>query len=196
VFSRKKKPYVLDSKALVLETLSILKGALIAKRLPLRLALITCVILVNASLRAEYVFHNFVLWGQLKEVEKIVFYTGRKNGFFQGRGTARGLELAECLENITTSQAIAMIDKTYKDHPEKWSHPIGEQVIAALTVNGGPCQGLDPFFGLTRWVASHDLFMYHYWEQTEVLMMKLYWAPRTRSLRVLWVIDIFSTALI
>lgn len=145
MFSRKKKPYVLDSKALDLETLSILKGALIAKRLPLRLAIITCVILVSAPLRAEYVFHNFVVWGQLKEVEKLFFYTGWKNGFFQGRGTARGLELAECLENIKTSQAIAMIDKTYKDHPEKWSHPFGEQVIAALTVDGGPCQGMDPF---------------------------------------------------
>jgi hypothetical protein len=48
VFSRKKKPYVLDSKALDLETLSILKGALIARRLPLRLVIITCVILARA----------------------------------------------------------------------------------------------------------------------------------------------------
>jgi hypothetical protein len=144
VFSRKKKPYVLDSKALDLETLSILKGALIARRLPLRLVIITCVILASAPLRARPVLHTFVLWGQLKEGEKLLFYMGWTNGFLQGEAP-RGLELADCLEGITTSQATAMIDKAYKDHPEKWSRPIGEQVIAALTVDGGPCQGKNPF---------------------------------------------------
>ena len=144
MFSRNKKPYVLNSKVLDLEALSILKGALIAKRLPLRLVIITCVILVSAPLRAERVVHTFALWGQLKEIEKLFFYAGWTNGFFQGRGS-RGLELAECLEGITRSQATAMIDKAYKDHPEKWSRPLGEQVIAALTVDGGPCQGKNPF---------------------------------------------------
>ena len=144
MFARKNKPYVLDSKALDLETLSILKGVLIAKRLPLRLVIITCVILVSAPLRAESVLHKFVLWGQLKEVEKLFFYMGWTNEFLQGRGP-RGPELADCLEGITTSQATAMIDKSYKDHPEKWSRPFGEQVIAALTVDGGPCQGKNPF---------------------------------------------------
>jgi len=37
-----------------------------------------------------------------------------------------------------------VIDKRYKDHPEKWSHPITQQLLEALTVKGGPCEGENP----------------------------------------------------
>ena len=45
---------------------------------------------------------------------------------------------------LSTRQAIAMIDKQYKDHPERWSRFLGDEIIAALTVSGGPCEGAGP----------------------------------------------------
>jgi hypothetical protein len=42
------------------------------------------------------------------------------------------------------TQAIAMIGKRYQDHPELWAHPLGEQILDALTVERGPCQGKSP----------------------------------------------------
>jgi hypothetical protein len=95
-------------------------------------------------LRADPVAHKFRLWGdlhpKLTQGEKMILYWGWTNGFFQGRGP-QGLKFANCLETIATDQAIAMIDKQYKDHPEKWSDFLGEQIIEALTVAGGPCEG-------------------------------------------------------
>jgi hypothetical protein len=32
-----------------------------------------------------------------------------------------------------------MIDKYYKENPEKWGDPIGFAIMDALTLNGGPC---------------------------------------------------------
>jgi hypothetical protein len=87
--------------------------------------------------------HKFQLWGTMKPLEKLIFYQGWTNGFFAARGQI-GLELATCLDKVDSDQAIAMIDKRYKDHPEKWSHPITQQLLEALTVKGGPCEGENP----------------------------------------------------
>lgn len=95
---------------------------------------------------ASPVVHKFELWGTASRTygEKVSLYWGWTNGFFQARGQT-GAGLLECLQGIDYDQAVAMIDKHYKDHPEKWSRPMGEQFIEALTVRGGPCDGKSPF---------------------------------------------------
>jgi hypothetical protein len=37
-----------------------------------------------------------------------------------------------------------MIDKYYEENPEKWNIPIGDAILEALTVKGGPCEGMLP----------------------------------------------------
>jgi hypothetical protein len=51
----------------------------------------------------------------------------------------------DCLETLTYDQAIAMIDKRFKDHPEKWSSLITPEILEALTVPGSACEGKNPF---------------------------------------------------
>lgn len=92
---------------------------------------------------ADPVLHKFELWAKGTSLDKLNVYIGFTNGFLAGRGP-RGVELLHCLKGMTPDQAIAMIDKRYKDHPELWSHPLGEQILDALIVDGGPCQGKNP----------------------------------------------------
>ena len=106
-------------------------------------ALVFCVS-VSAALAANPVVHQFKLWAIGTQNDKLLLYWGWTNGFFQGRGQ-RGVALETCLEGIAGDQVVAMIDKQYKDHPEKWSDPFGTQVIEALTIAGGPCEGKNPF---------------------------------------------------
>jgi len=97
--------------------------------------------------------HKFQLWGTLgNEVDKVNFFVGFTNGLL-----ASGVTVLECNGNQPTRrpmyecvlfskkldlhQAIAMIDKYYKENPEKWGDLIGIAIIDALTVNGGPCAG-------------------------------------------------------
>ena len=103
------------------------------------------ILLARGPLHANPVVHKFELWGivGVTESDKLNLYLGWTNGFLLARGP-RGAELAHCLESMTSEQAIAMIDKRYKDHPELWSKPFGEQILDALTVDGGPCQGKNP----------------------------------------------------
>lgn len=107
------------------------------------LILVLTVLLTCAPLRAEPVIHKFEIWGKTPKIEKVDLYFGWTNGFLQSRGS-RALELGDCLDSMSYEQAIALIDKRSKDHPELWSHPLGEQILAALTVEGGPCQGKNP----------------------------------------------------
>lgn len=104
------------------------------------MALLAC-----ASAQADPLVHKFQLWGAMKNSEeKLIFYQGWTNGFLVARGPS-GLELANCLDtNLSVEQAIAMIDKQYKGHPENWSRPITEQILQALTASGGPCEGKNP----------------------------------------------------
>ena len=105
-----------------------------------RLVIITFAILLgSASPRADSVLHRFAVWGKVNELKKKFLYWGWTNGFLLGRGLN---EFATCLNGMTIDQAVAMIDKAYKDHPEKWSYTFSEEVLAALTVDGGPCQGM------------------------------------------------------
>ena len=83
--------------------------------------------------------HEFSVWGTLPTLsDKTRFLVGVTNGYFLHRPEAK--VFYGCLsDNVGYEQAVAMVDKYYKDHPEKWNAVAGEQVIAALTVEGGPC---------------------------------------------------------
>ncbi len=109
-----------------------------------RLKLALPILLVCGLSNAGPVVHQFGLWRTAGTgAEKLSLYWGWTNGFLQARGQ-RTTELVTCLEGMTAEQAIAMVDKYYKDHPEKWSRPFGEQLLEALTVAGGPCEGKNP----------------------------------------------------
>jgi hypothetical protein len=95
------------------------------------------------------------LWDDLTIDEKLNFFTGFTNGLLasgvtvlqcNGNQPARR-ELYDCIlfsKGLDLHQAIAMIDKYYKENPEKWGDPIGYAIIDALTVNGGPCAAPAP----------------------------------------------------
>jgi hypothetical protein len=106
------------------------------------------VVLLLVPVQRSYAAHvllPFAIWGKSNELDKLNMWIGWSNGFFQGRGQ-KGLELSNCIEDrITDEQAIAMIDKRYKDHPEFWSRPLGGEILNALTIKGGPCEGKSLF---------------------------------------------------
>ena len=94
--------------------------------------------------------HTFMVWGMSSEAqkrsydEKLAMYIGWSNGYFSGRG-AQAFPLRACIEdNAPYDQAIAMIDKYYDNHPEKWSNDLSDEIVQALTVAGGPCSGKAP----------------------------------------------------
>lgn len=101
-------------------------------------------LLCNSSF-ASPVLYTFRIWEWAKtDIEKTALFWGWTNGFLQARGHG-ATALADCLEQkMTTDQAIAMITKYYNGHPEKWSSPFGDQILEALTVEGGPCEGKNP----------------------------------------------------
>ena len=98
---------------------------------------------MGGFINAQPVLHKFELWKSNTVTEKMSLYWGWTNSFFQARGE-RALKLVDCLDTMSYEQAIAMIDKHYKDHPEKWSRGLGEQILEALTMSGSPCEGKNP----------------------------------------------------
>lgn len=91
--------------------------------------------------------HNFLVWGMESDTQKrayddkLAMYIGWSNGYFSGRG-AQAFPLRSCIEiNIPYIQAVAMIDKYYDNHPEKWSNDLSDEIVQALTIAGGPCGG-------------------------------------------------------
>ena len=110
-----------------------------------RMRSVLTILLIARSVTADPAVHKFELWGsEAAHADKLSLYWGWANGFFDGRGAA-GLRLADCLEKISYSQAVAVIDRRYKDHPESWSRPLGEQILRSLTESDGPCPGMNPF---------------------------------------------------
>jgi len=113
--------------------------------------MITLAILATSMLaEAASAVHTFRVWGMESATqkstysEKLSMYVGWSNGYFSGRG-AQGFPLRSCIEdNIPYDQAIAMIDRYYDDHPEKWSNDLSDEIVKALTVAGGPCSGKAP----------------------------------------------------
>jgi hypothetical protein len=105
------------------------------------------------NLRDVPKIHQFRLWNTLNQVSKLDFLAGFTNGFLAGaavkqcaadKATKALLECVGVNKDPSYDQAIAMIDKYYKDNPEKWNIPIGDAIVEALTVKGGPCVGTDP----------------------------------------------------
>jgi len=87
--------------------------------------------------------HKFLIWDRFSKAEKPVFLVGFTNGLFEGlkEGLAEFTPRLKCVEAMDLDQKIGMIDKYYNDHPEKWSEPIGFEIVEAITVKGGPCEG-------------------------------------------------------
>jgi hypothetical protein len=109
----------------------------------MRLRFLVAFLVLLGTAGAVPVIHRFEVWGKLPADGHLYLYTGWTNGFLLGRGQA-AMPLMKCLEGMTTDQATAMIDKHYKDHPEHWSHGLAQEMLEALTVEGGPCEGKNP----------------------------------------------------
>ena len=90
---------------------------------------------------ANSFLHKFSLWGGSNAASKLDLYIGFTNGLVVGAGVplrndnTASRQLLVCLSNESTrpgtSQAIAMIDKYYRDNPEKWNIPLGQGLICA-----------------------------------------------------------------
>jgi hypothetical protein len=85
--------------------------------------------------------------------DKLTFLVGFTHGLVAGGAIKQcacdkpAQALPECVvvsKDLSLDQAIAMIDKYYKDNPEKWNIPIGDAIIEAWTVKGGPCAEMAP----------------------------------------------------
>jgi len=96
--------------------------------------------------------HKFRLWNTLSNIDKVYFFVGFTNGLLtatipRGNENKPTQDLVECIlfdKGPSVDQAIAMIDKYYKENPEKWNIPIGDVILEALAVKGGPCAGMLP----------------------------------------------------
>ena len=103
--------------------------------------------------RAETLFFKFSLWDELTGPEKPTFLVGFTNGLLAGathpirEEETMAKQLAVCLtkspEPIGLKQAVAMIDKYYRENPEQWNRPLAEGIVRALSVKGGPCPAKD-----------------------------------------------------
>jgi hypothetical protein len=99
--------------------------------------------LLTFRLNAD-IFHKFEIWGKLdNDTQKILFYTGWVDGFFHSRPTATAL--MSCVDGVSVEQAVALIDRRYKDHPEVWSMAMSIQILESLTGTNGPCSGKNSF---------------------------------------------------
>ena len=88
------------------------------------------------------VVHKFELWGDMQgSGEKLLFLSGFTNGLFKGPRSREFLSLADRMGNVSSQQIIAMIDKYYRNNPERWNSPIGSEIVSAITVKGSPCEG-------------------------------------------------------
>jgi hypothetical protein len=119
-----------------------------------KFALVILLLSGSAAYATDSILVSFSAWGDLTTADpqhaatdRGWIYIGWTNGFFQSYPSgelSRYTELHGCLSKMGLVQALAMIDKYYKDHPEKWDHALGEQMLEALTVAGGPCEGKNP----------------------------------------------------
>jgi hypothetical protein len=116
----------------------------------MKLRIVVLILIAASAVNADAVIHKFGIWGDRPgwtKVGKLHLYLGWTNGFFYGPaaeklgGVAKTMDLATCLTEMGSDQAIAMIDKYYQQHPERWSEPMSLEFLRALTMNGGPCQG-------------------------------------------------------
>jgi hypothetical protein len=117
-------------------------------------AAIVLLCLSSVGLSAQSNLQKFRYWGTLSKDDKLTFFLGFTNGLGASRVTIAECEKITCATmtplkreqvrclfsgKLDVDQAVAMIDKYYKENPEKWNTPIGLAMLDALTVNGGPC---------------------------------------------------------
>lgn len=82
----------------------------------------------------------------MNQTMKFYFFEGLSNGYLLGSSFGRAdspgeRKFQDCLmKGLHATQAVAMIDKYYRDHPERWSAWISTEIVAALAVPGGPCR--------------------------------------------------------
>src|ERR1017187_2332512 len=97
------------------------------KRTLVLAVVLACNVGVSADL--DPVVHKFSLWGISSATSKLDLYMGFTNGLVSGAGAplrsddTPARQLLLCLLGQirpSTSQAIAMIDKYYRENPEKW----------------------------------------------------------------------------
>jgi hypothetical protein len=107
---------------------------------------------------ADVKLHKFEFWGLMNSLQdpmtlKVAFLQGFNNGFAVGvsppacKDGRPALEFFRCLfvdNKMSTAQAVAMIDKYYRDNPEKWNLAIGDAIVEALSVKESPCAGQTP----------------------------------------------------
>lgn len=107
---------------------------------------------VTAIVPADTVLQSFNVWAANKTYqEKASLYHGWRNGYLQGlrqhanpEQMKRVVEFATCMEKYPYREAVALIDKFYKDHPETRQQPLPDTILVALTVKGTPCHGKAP----------------------------------------------------
>jgi hypothetical protein len=115
--------------------------------------LLSVILCCSAGMWAQDIpkLHKFQLWNTFTSNQKLVFITGFTNGLLAGAGLKQctadkpSQALLKCIvtrEGPSIDQAIAMVDKYYKENPEKWSVSIGDAMVEALAVKGGPCAGM------------------------------------------------------
>jgi hypothetical protein len=107
----------------------------------IRLRLVILLLSISTATTAQPVTHRFSVWGvNADEAFKTGLYIGWLSGFFIEKA-GRDAVFLSCLETLPYSQAIAMVDKYYKDHPERWSRAFRSEMVSALAIDGGPCEG-------------------------------------------------------
>jgi hypothetical protein len=95
---------------------------------------------------------RFSLWKTFDGTQKLLFLSGFLDGLITGVGlkecSDRSKEpMLDCLlagEDLTLEQAVAMVDKYFKENPQRWDVPIGDAILEALTVKDGPCREAGP----------------------------------------------------
>jgi hypothetical protein len=118
----------------------------LALKIAFALAALTC------TAQGEPVLQTFVVWAANQTYqEKASLYHGWTNGFLSAAKNYANqkqqkhiVEFAGCLETMEYPQAVAVIDKYYKDHPELWQQPLAEMLTKALTAPGTACEGKSP----------------------------------------------------
>jgi hypothetical protein len=110
------------------------------------LAVVLAVVLFDCVLLqgAVPVIHRFEAWKLQDDKSKLGLYIGWTNGFLTAGEPKFTDDLMSCLGTVSYQQAVAMIDKYFDAHPERWSASLTEGLLEALTVSGSACEGKNP----------------------------------------------------
>lgn len=90
------------------------------------------------AVTADAYIYRFDFWKELNRSEKQIFFAGWVNGFGMGREGVSETFMA-CVKGVTWEQGAAMIDKRFKDKPEKWSSPLSVEIFNVFADEEGPC---------------------------------------------------------